>query len=172
MNPLLFRLLSSPLILSVICCPGKGGRGSPTNPLPKVQNAEGVDGGPNKTVLELVKRCGVDMVVVGPEQPLVDRLVDFLGEEVPEVGVFGPKRMGAELEASKVRLRLCCWVVCVGRVNGKLRCRACWSCWSLWWSVAAMVPFQIGSFAGQSCPRLLQQSRVLGQIQHFLAKMD
>jgi phosphoribosylamine-glycine ligase len=44
------------------------------------------------------------MVVVGPEAPLVDGLVDELAVAYPNVRVFGPTKAAAELEASKVRL--------------------------------------------------------------------
>lgn len=41
------------------------------------------------------------MVVVGPEQPLVDGLVDELKVAAPQVRAFGPTKAAAELEASK-----------------------------------------------------------------------
>ena len=55
-------------------------------------------------MIELVKRVNAKMVVVGPEQPLVDGVVDELAVECPSVKVFGPTKAGAELEASKVRV--------------------------------------------------------------------
>ena len=73
-----------------------------------------VDGKPvnskNETIVQLVKEYNVDMVVVGPEQPLVDGLVDCLKMECGEgLRVFGPSKDAAELEASKV----CVCVICV-----------------------------------------------------------
>jgi phosphoribosylamine--glycine ligase len=41
----------------------------------------------------------IDLVVVGPEQPLVDGLADMLRAE--KIAVFGPSSHGAKLEASK-----------------------------------------------------------------------
>jgi len=41
------------------------------------------------------------MVVVGPEAPLVDGLVDELAKQCPSVLAFGPTQAAAELEASK-----------------------------------------------------------------------
>lgn len=89
----------------VIVCPGNGGTYSESSS--KIVNATNEDGSPitdqsNVTIVALVKRLGVDMVVVGPEQPLVDGVVDVLGVECEGVRVFGPSRAGAELEASKV----------------------------------------------------------------------
>jgi len=101
-HALAVALAKSPLVASVICCPGNGGTAVEGG---KISNAEGVDGKQdNATVLELVKRVGAAMVVVGPEAPLVDGLVDEMAVTYPNVRVFGPTKAAAELEASKVRL--------------------------------------------------------------------
>lgn len=50
-------------------------------------------------VAHFSKQNDIDLVVVGPEKPLVDGIVDFLeGEKIP---VFGPKKEAAMLEGSK-----------------------------------------------------------------------
>ena len=43
----------------------------------------------------------IDLVVVGPEVPLVEGLVDFLQEKLPALAVIGPDKAGAQLEGSK-----------------------------------------------------------------------
>lgn len=43
----------------------------------------------------------VDMIVVGPEQPLVEGIVDYFAEELPDLKVIGPSKAGAMLEGSK-----------------------------------------------------------------------
>ena len=94
----------SPLVAKVICCPGNGGTAVEGG---KISNAEGVNGKQdNATVIDLVKRTGAKMVVIGPEAPLVDGLVDEMAAACPGVMAFGPSKAGAELEASKVRNRL------------------------------------------------------------------
>lgn len=104
-HALAVALSGSPLVSKVICLPGNGGTETETGG--KVCNATASDGTAltkcdNATVIELVKRVGAAMVVVGPEQPLVDGVVDELNAECPSVKVFGPSKAGAELEASKV----------------------------------------------------------------------
>lgn len=55
------------------------------------------------SILPLVKRHGIDLVVVGPEAPLVAGLADELRSA--GVAVFGPGRAGALLEGSKVHAK-------------------------------------------------------------------
>lgn len=98
-HALAVALAKSPLVAKVICCPGNGGTAVEGG---KISNAEGVDGKQdNATVIDLVKRTGAKMVVVGPEVPLVAGLVDELATACPDVLAFGPSKAGAELEASK-----------------------------------------------------------------------
>lgn len=101
-HALAVALAKSPLVKSVICCPGNGGTAVEGG---KILNAEGVNGKQdNATVLDLVKRVDAAMVVVGPEAPLVDGLVDEMAVAYPNVRVFGPTKAAAQLEASKVSL--------------------------------------------------------------------
>jgi phosphoribosylamine--glycine ligase/phosphoribosylglycinamide formyltransferase/phosphoribosylformylglycinamidine cyclo-ligase/phosphoribosylamine--glycine ligase/phosphoribosylformylglycinamidine cyclo-ligase len=98
-HALAVALAKSPLVGSVICCPGNGGTAVEGG---KISNASDVNGKQdNYTVLALVKRVGAAMVVVGPEAPLVDGLVDEMAAAFPDVRVFGPTKAAAELEASK-----------------------------------------------------------------------
>lgn len=50
-------------------------------------------------VFELVKENSIDLVVVGPEKPLVDGLTDFLREK--SIPVFGPSKDAAKIESDK-----------------------------------------------------------------------
>jgi len=96
-HALAVALAASPLVSSVVCCPGNGGTAKESNP--KIRN-QGANQS-NETVIALVKEVGATLVAVGPEQPLVDGLVDALAIECPDVKVFGPSQAAAELEASK-----------------------------------------------------------------------
>ena len=96
-HALAVALAKSPLVSKVLCCPGNGGTASEENP--KIMN-KGADQS-NETVIALTKEVGAQMVVVGPEAPLVAGLVDQLSVECPDVLCFGPSKAAAELEASK-----------------------------------------------------------------------
>lgn len=54
-------------------------------------------------LLSQVKAAGVDLTVVGPEQPLVDGIVDIF--KAAGQTIFGPSRAAAQLEGSKVYMK-------------------------------------------------------------------
>ncbi len=83
---------ASPLVDTLYCAPGNGGIG---------EVAERVDIAPADIdgLLGFCRSAAVDYVVVGPEQPLVDGLVDRLAEA--GVKAFGPSAKAAAIEGSK-----------------------------------------------------------------------
>jgi len=48
----------------------------------------------------------IDLIVVGPEKPLVDGIVDFLEEN--KIKVFGPNKIASQLEGSKIFTKKIC----------------------------------------------------------------
>ena len=56
-----------------------------------------------KKVKEFVLDKSINLVIVGPEEPLVKGIVDFfkLDEELKNINIFGPGKTGAMLEGSK-----------------------------------------------------------------------
>ena len=48
----------------------------------------------------------IDLIIVGPEKPLVDGLVDFL--EANNIKVFGPNKLASQLEGSKIFTKNLC----------------------------------------------------------------
>jgi phosphoribosylamine---glycine ligase len=85
-------LARSPQQPELWCAPGNAGIRAEARRLDS-------DPGDVKEFAAAVSVAGVDLVVVGPEAPLVAGLVDEL--EVRGVPVFGPKREPARLEGSK-----------------------------------------------------------------------
>ena len=53
----------------------------------------------NQAILELAQRLNIDLVVVGPEVPLVNGVADIL--RAANIAVFGPSKAAAQLEGSK-----------------------------------------------------------------------
>ena len=93
-HALAWRLSQSPTVDEVIVAPGNAG----TALEPRVRNAE-VDVGDFAALVALVDREGIGFTVVGPEQPLVDGIVDyFTARGLP---CFGPGQASAQLEGSK-----------------------------------------------------------------------
>ena len=85
-------LARSPQQPELACAPGNAGIRAETALLD-------ADVGDTVAFAAAAAESGVDLVVVGPEAPLVAGLVDEL--EVKGVPVFGPKREAARLEGSK-----------------------------------------------------------------------
>ncbi len=75
---------------SVTCAPGNAGIAAEC---PCVTIAG------NAAIVDYCKAHAIDLVVIGPEQPLVDGVADDL--RAAGVAVFGPSAKGAQLEASK-----------------------------------------------------------------------
>lgn len=96
-----WRLAQSPKVNRIFVAPGNGG----TSSLPKTQNIE-LTGSP-KDFDKLQKFAldnSIDLVVPGPEQPLVDGIsLVFTKVGIP---VFGPSARAAEMEGSKAFSKL------------------------------------------------------------------
>jgi phosphoribosylamine---glycine ligase len=91
-HALAWKIGSSPAVTEVICAPGNGGIAACARCFPV--RAEDVD-----AQVALAVREQVDLVVVGPEAPLVAGIVDKLvAKGIP---AFGPSAAAARLEGSK-----------------------------------------------------------------------
>jgi phosphoribosylamine--glycine ligase len=55
---------------------------------------------------EFIKLKKIDLIIVGPEKPLVDGIVDFL--EKNNIKVFGPNKVASQLEGSKIFTKNLC----------------------------------------------------------------
>lgn len=93
------RLLESASVAEVIVSPGNPGTDAASRPLRAGKRIYNVDGLPQKVARELRP----DLVVVGPEAPLCEGLVD----ELTAAGIlaYGPTRAAARLEGSKAFLK-------------------------------------------------------------------
>jgi phosphoribosylamine---glycine ligase len=91
-HALVWKIAQSPEVSEVVCAPGNGGISRLARCVPV--RAEDVNG-----ITALAEREKVDLVVVGPEAPLVAGLVDKL--EAKGIAAFGPSAAAARLEGSK-----------------------------------------------------------------------
>ena len=57
-------------------------------------------------ILEIIKSNNIDMVIVGPEEPLVNGIVDFLNKN--KIKVLGPNKYASQLEGSKAFMKDLC----------------------------------------------------------------
>ena len=89
-----WRLAQSSTVETVLVAPGNAGTAKEVN----VQNVV-IDTADFKAVIDFCRVQSISLVVVGPEQPLVDGLVDALSDA--GIACFGPKAAAAQLEGSK-----------------------------------------------------------------------
>ncbi len=96
-----WKLKQSVLVENIYVCPGNAGTGQlATNLDIKVTDFEGI----TNTVLA----NGIDMVIIGPEEPLVKGLYDAIKSNAAtaHVHVIGPSKHAAQLEGSKAFAKL------------------------------------------------------------------
>jgi phosphoribosylamine--glycine ligase len=73
---------------------------APGNPgIAEIALCHAIDTSDNSAVVELAKKLNIDLVVVGPEKPLVNGLADALNKA--NIACFGPSKAAAQIEGSK-----------------------------------------------------------------------
>ena len=93
------KLSESKPVNKIICFPGNAGTSYlATNVDVDINNF-------NK-LLKLIKFHEINLVIVGPEEPLVRGVVDFLKKH--KIKVFGPNKYAAKLEGSKAFMKRIC----------------------------------------------------------------
>ena len=94
-----YKLKQSPKIKKLICIPGNAGT-------QKIAENIKEDISNFDTLYQIIKKHNIDLVIIGPEQPLVDGLVDYLNEK--KIRVFGPDKFASQLEGSKAFMKNVC----------------------------------------------------------------
>ncbi|MCE3255204.1 MAG: purD [Rickettsiaceae bacterium] len=92
-HAIIHQLKKSPLLEEIFCIPGNGGIEEIATCINNISISD------HQAIINFCKNNQIDLVVVGPEQPLVEGLVDEL--ELANIKVFGPKKDAARLEGSK-----------------------------------------------------------------------
>ena len=93
------KISESPQVSKIYCIPGNAG----TSEI--AENIE-IDINNFDEIKNFLIKSKIDLVVVGPEKPLVNGIVDFLEKE--KIKVFGPKKISSQLEGSKIFTKKIC----------------------------------------------------------------
>ena len=94
-----YKLKQSLKIKKLFCIPGNGGTKKIAENI--VEDTSNFD-----AIYRIIKEKNIDIVIIGPEQPLVDGLVDHLSKK--KVKVFGPNKFCSQLEGSKAFMKELC----------------------------------------------------------------
>ncbi|CAG5009103.1 Phosphoribosylamine--glycine ligase [Dyadobacter sp. CECT 9275] len=91
-----WKIAQSPLCDNLYVAPGNAGTASVATNLPVSYNDF-------KAIGEEVVARNIELVIVGPEEPLVNGIVDYFETEpsLKKVKIIGPNKTGAQLEGSK-----------------------------------------------------------------------
>ena len=94
-----YKLKQSPKLKKLICIPGNAGT---------QKIAENIKGDISnfEDLYQIIKKQKIDIVIIGPEQPLVGGIVDYLNKK--KIKVFGPDKFAAQLEGSKAFMKNLC----------------------------------------------------------------
>ena len=87
------KIKESSKTTKIFCIPGNAG----TSAL-----AENVDIKINdfKSIKNFCLKSKIELLIIGPEQPLVDGIVDYFSDT--KINIFGPNKKASQLEGSKI----------------------------------------------------------------------
>ena len=98
-HALVATISKSSTINEIFCIPGNAGTS-------KIATNVELDINEFEILHKFINDNSVDLVVVGPEQPLVNGIVDYL--EKFSIKVFGPNKIASQLEGSKIFTKKLC----------------------------------------------------------------
>lgn len=99
-HAIIHKIKQSPLAKEIFCIPGNAGIES----ICSVNSDIKIDD--HKAIINFCRQNQIDLVIIGPEQPLVNGLAD----DLKKVGIkaFGPSKLASRLEGSKVFTKKIC----------------------------------------------------------------
>ena len=98
-HALCFACKKSPKVERIFCIPGNAGTDS------IAQNVN-IDINEFEKIKKFINENKINLVIVGPEQPLVDGITDYLKKD--NIKVFGPNKIASQLEGSKIFTKSLC----------------------------------------------------------------
>jgi phosphoribosylamine--glycine ligase len=93
------KILESKGVNKIFCIPGNAGTS-------KISINLDINFLNFRLLFKTIKKNNIDLVIVGPEEPLVNGIVDFL--ESKKIKVFGPNKFASQLEGSKAFMKNMC----------------------------------------------------------------
>ena len=98
-HALCYKLRQSKEVKKLFCIPGNAGTQKIAENINEdLSNFEGI--------YKIIKEKKIDFVVIGPEEPLVNGIVDFLTSK--NIKTFGPDKFSSQLEGSKAFMKNLC----------------------------------------------------------------
>ena len=98
-HALCYMIKKSAKVKEIFCIPGNAGTST-------IANNINLDINNFELLKEFINKNNIDIVIIGPEKPLVDGVVDFL--ESSNIKVFGPNKLASKLEGSKIFTKNIC----------------------------------------------------------------
>jgi len=98
-HALCYAIKKSRKVEKIYCIPGNAG----THDIAKNIN---LDINNFELLKEFINKNNIDIIIIGPEKPLVEGIVDFL--EKNKIKVFGPNKLASKLEGSKIFTKNLC----------------------------------------------------------------
>ncbi|KAH8724787.1 phosphoribosylglycinamide synthetase [Phaeosphaeriaceae sp. PMI808] len=93
-----WKLLQSPLVTHIYVVPGNGGTATLS---PRVSNITTVKDTDFPALITFAKEHSINLLIPGPEAPLVAGIVDHFAQHAPHIHAFGPSQAAARMEGSK-----------------------------------------------------------------------
>ena len=98
-HSLCFKLKKSKKVSKIFCFPGNAGTSS-------ISKNIKVDTNNFSKIFKHIKKNKINLIVVGPEVPLVNGIVDYFKKR--NIPIFGPSKKSSKLEGSKVFMKNFC----------------------------------------------------------------
>ena len=105
------KIKESPKSTQIFCIPGNAGTSS------IAQNIE-IKINDFKSIKDFCLKKKIELLIVGPEQPLVDGIVDYFSDT--KIKIFGPNKIASQLEGSKIFTKKICEKYNIPTANFKI----------------------------------------------------